>query len=576
MYKKNKRINEYRELLNEFIIVDENKKNKVLPSAINLFEEMQFKRPSKEKVRKSIKELFSSVPGGNDIAYKAEKGEHLRISMPGVDVLKFLAHAAEKNNANASVSLSDVEHSGTYTTYRLDNLLLNIDGIPQDIGPIYIVDASKGAGGRIKSGSTAQNNVLTKFKALLEDNGLVVTAATANEEGQQSTDVVVKYESKDDKEQTLNIEVKNNNKQGKEINFFDKTHVDRKIKKATNAPDSYAPADQLIVDLFGGDIRSLSDIPDVEFSKPIAGTNKMSSGYIPKTATFEISNLIKVLREHWTHGRDDLFAINTPTHVYVWSTGATELKIASPSVSISFPPFSIESIVPGSTRLKTYGGFRPGNNDRVRAQVVASVDLATGFPLPKASTPTTGDLKETRDLLHELFSFGRSAAALPQQEADEPPQDAGKFVADALAPLDLPSTLKSTFSKHIDKARDEVLIWLDNHDDFLKLAKARDTHAIKEKILPIFKTRQKRIDALTLKEPKSGTPVRPNDPTLKQARMPDEPIKSLLKIIDNRIIKRISTPKATITSQLPADAQIAIVTTTLVAIANMPEDVEEE
>jgi hypothetical protein len=180
----------------------------------------------------------------------------------------------------------------------------------------------------------------------------------------------------------------------------------------------------------------------------------------------------------------------------------------------------------------------------------------------------------TLDLIKELFSFGRSAAALPQQEVDDQSSLTAKFVSDSLAPLDLPPTVKSTFSKHVDKARDEVMAWLDNHDDFLKLAKDRDTHAIKEKLLPLFKARQKRIDNLTLKEPKSGAPARPNDPVLKQARMPDEPIKSLLKIIDDRITKRISTPKTT-TSQLPADTQIALISTTLVAIANMPEEPEE-
>lgn len=201
----------------------------------------------------------------------------------------------------------------------------------------------------------------------------------------------------------------------------------------------------------------------------------------------------------------------------------------------------------------------------------SSVDLDISPEVVKESKRNN----PTIDLIKELFSFGRSAAALPQQEVDDQSSLTTKFVSDSLSPLDLPTTLKSTFSKHVDKARDEVMAWLDNHDDFLKLAKARDTHAIKEKLLPLFKARQKRIDNLTLKEPKSGAPARPNDPVLKQARMPDEPIKSLLKIIDDRIAKRISSPKTT-TSQLPADAQIALIATTLVAIANMPEEPEEE
>jgi hypothetical protein len=189
------------------------------------------------------------------------------------------------------------------------------------------------------------------------------------------------------------------------------------------------------------------------------------------------------------------------------------------------------------------------------------------------------ELQSKKDALKfERYEFNRSAASLPQEEQDSTTNDSfdpSKFVATTLAPLDLPASTKLTVSKHVDKARDEIMIWLDNHEDYQALAKKQDAHAIKEKLVPIFKTRQKRIDDLTLKQPATGAPQRKNDPTLKQARLPSEPIKSLLTIIDNRILKRISTPKTT-TAQLPADVQIAIISATLIATANSPEPIEEE
>ena len=202
----------------------------------------------------------------------------------------------------------------------------------------------------------------------------------------------------------------------------------------------------------------------------------------------------------------------------------------------------------------------------------------TGSKIVKQTKNESREQKEAKSLLRELFNFNRSAASLPQEEQDVSagePFDPSKFVATALAPLDLPTSTKSIISKHVDKARKEVMTWLDNHEDYRELAKQQDTHAIKEKLVPVFKTRQKRIDDLTLKQTTQGTPQRKDDPTLKQARLPAEPIKSLLAIIDNRILKRISNPKTT-TAQLPADAQIAIIAATLIAIVNSPEPVAEE
>lgn len=380
---RDKKIDECLELLNEFALTTQN-------------------RPTKLKIREALKIILNTA--SPDIKYVSVKSEDLRINRGALDkndpdTLTFLRNVFRPSN----VTISDIPHSDKYVTYKVDNISLDMGGYPYDTGHIYIVDASQGAGGRNKSGSIAQGEVLNSLVNALGDIGLASDPkeSKSNKEGEQSTDVVIVFVTPDGQKQTINVEVKNNNKSGKEINFFDKTHVDRRQIKAPKDGDKYTRADDLILNMSNGKYTTLSDIENVKFSESIPGTNKMTSGYISRDLTFEPVNLINVLRDHWQEDGDQLFAINTPAGAYVWSATSSPFTISGPTGEITFPPFDIDSIVAGSVKLKTYGGFKKGNSNRVRAQVTADVKL-DGYELRK-SIVTLHTIAETIDLMKEFI-----------------------------------------------------------------------------------------------------------------------------------------------------------------------------